>query len=410
MQEIINKNPEPNRDESKSGQFVQPSWIYPHMVGVPKNEEVTILDYWNLIIKRKWQILITIFLSGVLAVVLTFVLPKKYTSELTFMPMDSQSSKGGLASMASQLTSMPGIGSKLGSLTGQLGNNKNREFVNILKSRTLVQAIIMKYNLMPVLFEDQWDAEKQEFKYKFPKMFNPLPVIEDGVAKFNNKIASVESEKKTGLIKITVTMKDPVLSSTVANGMMLQLQEFINNNALTVEKRNRIFIEKELVESGKRILEAGKALNQFYSKYNISSVIPETTVEIGSYEELPKSEKDLMDKLFGSGMAGREEPLIKEMAKISKVPGNVYLSYLTLNRQLLTRAHALLTQQYELAKIEEAKEDMGFEIIDPARVMIRPSSPKLFLNLAVGLVGGAILAFSIAFLQEYIHRLKLKNK
>ena len=146
--------------------------------------------------------------------------------------------------MAASLSDMPGIGSKLGKLTGNLGGDKSREFVNILKSRTLIQAIIMKYNLMPVLFEDQWDEEKQEFHYKFPKFLSAIPVIEDGVNRFSDKIATIESEKKTGLIKITVTMKNPVLASTVANGMMLQLQEFISNNALTVEKRNRIFIEK----------------------------------------------------------------------------------------------------------------------------------------------------------------------
>jgi uncharacterized protein involved in exopolysaccharide biosynthesis len=93
-------------------------------------------------------------------------------------------------------------------------------------------------------------------------------------------------------------------------------------------------------------------------------------------------------------------------AKVLNVPGQVYLQFLNLNRDLIARTFALLTQQYELAKIDEAKEDLAFQVIDKAEVKVRPSSPNLVLNLSIGLTTGIFLGIFFAYFSEYFERLK----
>lgn len=372
------------------------------------DDEINLLDLLRVINKRKWQILFVTAAFSLIAILLTFIMPRKYTSEVTLMSI-SQSKKGGLSSLASQMSSIPLVGGQLGGLSEKLGGSKNKEILNLLKSRTLTENIINRFNLMPALYEKQWDSKKQEFHFGFPKFLKPIPVIEDGVNKFQKKFSKVSHKKKTGLIKIQVTTKDPNLSANVANGMVVELQDFINNHSLTVEKRNRIFIEEQMVKNRAKLLEAGKDLNEAYSQKRISSVVPKLSVNVGSYKKLPETFEELRKYLesYGTDLALKEKK--SKNLVVPGVPGQVYLQYLMLNRQLLESSHALLTQQYEMSKIEEAKEDLAFQIIDKARVKVRVSSPKLFLNIGVGLLGGLFIALFIAFFREYLEKARIEE-
>jgi len=81
-----------------------------------------------------------------------------------------------------------------------------------------------------------------------------------------------------------------------------------------------------------------------------------------------------------------------------------------LKRELIAKVHALLTQQYEMAKIEEAKEDLAFQVIDKAEVKVRTSSPNLLINLAVGIFGGICVSVFLAFFLEHIKNLQAKER
>ena len=151
---------------------------------------------------------------------------------------------------------------------------------------------------------------------------------------------------------------------------------------------------------------AGKELNQFYADNRISSVSPFLNVNVGSYEPLPQSFEEFRDKL--DSYQGQIDKIgkKKEQVVVGNIPGQVYLQYLVLNRELLAKAHGLLTQQNEISKIEEAKEDLAFQVLDKAEVKVNPSSPSLKINLALGGVVGFFLATLVVFFGEYIRKLK----
>lgn len=399
-----------NHGQANSKTEIEPipsSWSYPPNYFYSYQEkEINLLDYWRVLMKRKWQILLITFIVAALVAGLSLIMPKKYKAEATLIPITSSSSGSGnaLTAMASQMGSLPGIGS-LGDLS-KLGGGKTKELVNILKSRTLSENIINRFDLLKVIFANQWDPGTKTF---FPRFLRPVPVMEDGVNAFRKKYVDVEEDKKTGMVKIDVTMKNSELAARVANAMIVELQEFIESNSLTTAKRNRIFIEEQLVKTKTKLLEADKEINQFYSNNKLSNITPQLDVDIGSYQTVPKPFEEFHDGFLDLHKQQNMMEGAAKSAKVKGVPGQVYLQFLTLNRELLARTFALLTQQYEFSKIEEAKEDLAFQIIDKAAVKVRPSSPNLLLNTAVGLVAGFFLAVFLAFVLDYVQKLKQKE-
>ena len=382
-------------------------WSYPPFYPSSEAEETSILDYMRALSKGKWFILLFTVLGTIIGVSSYYLLPKKYKAEVSLMTISS-SGTGGIGGLASQINSMPMMGSMLGDL-GKMGGGKSKELVNILKSRTLAEKIIERFDLKKVLFASQYDPKTNTYFAKFPEILRPIPVMEDVVWRFHKKVLKVEEEKKTTLIKMSVTMKDPVLAAKVANRMVLELQDFIENNSLTIAKRNRIFLEEQLVKTRVKLLETGKELNQFYADNKISSVVPQIDVNVGAYQVTSKPFAEFQEEFNNLAQQQREIEEKKEQARVSRVPGQIYLQFLTLSRELQIRVYGLLTQQYELAKIEEAKEDLAFQVIDKAEVKERVSSPQIIVTLPAGLFGGFFLGILFVLFRDFIQREKAKK-
>lgn len=372
-----------------------------------EEEEVNLLDYWRVIQKRKKRIILITFLFTLLGVLSTFVMSKKYVATATLTPpTQSGGGGGGLAALASQASAIPGVGDMLSGMGGA-GAQKSAQLVNFLKSRTLTEQVIHQLNLMPIIFQKSWDAQTQSFK---PGRGGSIPTLEDAVAIMQKKIVKITDDKKTSLVKIQVTMKDPVMAAAVANRMLIELQDFIEKNSFTVAKRNRVFIEDQLRENKIQILEAGKKLNQFYNSNRISSVQPQLDVDIGNILDTPKPLAEL--RMSVEELKEKNENLdqkIKSEEKsgvVTAVPSQVYMQYLTLQRELLGRVNMLLVQQYEMAKIEEAREDLSFQIIDKAVVPIKATSPVPVLNVSIAMLAGLFFSIFYAFFLEYVEKMK----
>ena len=89
------------------------------------------------------------------------------------------------------------------------------------------------------------------------------PTMEDAVKKMKEDVTTMD-DKKAKTINIAGIFKSPELVARVVNAYVEELQKFINANAFTTAKRNRIFIEGQLAENKTELLEAGKEINDFY--------------------------------------------------------------------------------------------------------------------------------------------------
>jgi len=163
-----------------------------------------------------------------------------------------------------------------------------------------------------------------------------------------------------------------------------------------------MFIEEQLELNKRELLAAGKELNEFYKNERVSNI--ESSVDVAiSHAKVAGDNKD-----FVSLQKQKDEidQKINELKILKDVPQQVYLQYLNLKKTLLTQVYSLLTQQYEMAKIQESKEDLSFQLIDPPQVPDKRSKPKRKLIVMVAFISSVFIAVFVSFLLEYIQKFR----
>lgn len=291
----------------------------------------------------------------------------------------------------------------LGGLLGGLGEaaSLSSKLLAILKSRSLAERMIEKHDLMKVLYAKLWDEQNQRWKIKDPKK---IPTMEDAVKTLFSQVSFIE-DKKSKLIIIKAEMSNPQIAAEIVNGYLAELTNFINKNAFTMAKRNRIFIEGQLERNKVEFLESGKQLSSFYSTNKISNIVP--TVDVNMTIPIPDEIMDVQRETENLQKKLEEtHQEIQEQKVVSAVPQQVYLQYLTLRRELLGKVNALLTQQYEMAKIEEAKEELNFQVIDWAKVPMRKYKPKRAQIVMITFVLSLFLSVFYVFSRDYLQKIK----
>ncbi len=329
------------------------------------DEGVDLSVYWGIIRRKKKYILLFSSIVSIATIIASGFLPKYYKAEAVIMSISNKGSGlgalGGLAALA-------GVGAT---------SSSNAQLMTLFQSRTMAEKVIQTFNLMAVLQPEP--------------SANPLLDLENAVDTLRKSCVKFNEDKKTNAIIVTAEFKSPQLAADVANGYLQELQKFIAGNAFTSAKRNRIFVQNQLEEKKRELLNAGIELDQFYKSGKISSVASKIDVPIA--QVVPNEESG--DEM---PIANLEEQF-KTLHIVKDVPQQVYLQYLLLHRGLLTSTNTMLNQQYELAKIDEKKAELSFQVIDPARVpqkKSRPARSKIvllagFFSLFVG-VGGAFVA------------------
>ncbi len=376
-------------------------------------KEIGLLDYWRVIVKWKGTVILMVLVLTSFSVLITLFLPKTYQAKTTIMPIEGQRT-GELTLTAAQLF---GIAPSSSSLL---------QLMAILKSRTLAERMIDKYDLKKVLYPKLWDQQNQKW---IPNDPQKIPSMEHAVNNLFSKVTFAE-DKKTPLIEIKVEMRDPKVATEIANGYVKELAYFINENTLTLAKKDRIFIEEQLERNKGDLLNSGKDLSEFYAANKISNIMPTLNVDISIETEkrilkektvkiengvlsshsqglpgIPDAFADAQKKTDElQKKVGEVESQIQKTKIINDVPQQVYLQYLSLRRELLSEVHSLLTQQYEMAKIEESKEDLSFQVIDWARVPEKRFKPKRRPIVITAFAMSIFLAMFYAFFKEYLEK------
>ena len=375
-------------------------------------DEINLLDYWRIVMKR-WKIIAGIFvISVVTAAIISLLMTPIYQAKATLMPVES--SGGRLSGALQNLSSLPFVG---GMVPG-IGGASATKLVAVLKSRTLAEDVIHALNLTRIFFKDKKDKP---------------PSLEDAVESLTD-ITKIADDKKGGVISISVEYKDPKIAADIANHYTTVLQKFINENTLSMAKRNRIFIEDQLEKVKRELKEAEEAMKSFQTDKKIVAIDAQTEAAIRVLADLKaqitarevqmgvmkqfstaanpdvlriKDELRELRKQLTMVESKRGNPETMALPSLSESPA-LGLQYIRLKREALIqeKVFELLTQQYEMARIEEAKEDITFQVIDraiPSEKRIKPKRRQMvMLAGAVSLFAGVFLVFFL----EYAANLK----
>ena len=354
-----------------------------------------------LLMKRGY--LAKAFLAGLLSgCVVAFLIPARYESVVQLMPPDNQSNSG-LAMLAS-ITAKTGGG--LGGVAGDLLGVKSSGalFMGILRSRTVEDRISERYQL------------KKVYAIK----------LEEEVRNKLSENTAISEDRKSGILTIVVTDRNPQRAAGIAQAYIDELNQLVAELSTSSAHRERVFLEGRLRAVKQDLDEASKQFSLFASKNNTIDIKEQgramlqgaSTVEgelIASESELKGLEQIYADnnvrvrslkaritelrrqleKLGGSGAAESGQPVESSRGvypSISRLP-LLGVTYADLYRrmQIQEAVYETLTQQFELAKVQEAKETPSVKVLDAASLPERKSSPPRALITLLGafLVSGA---------------------
>ncbi len=384
-----------------------------------EEEGLDLLELWLVLWSRR-RFLLCLFLAATIStgILSLFVFSKIYQARASLIPMESR--EGGFSSYVAMLGGM-GLSLPGGKAT------PSQTLVAILESRTLKEKVISRLDLMRIFFEEQWDTLKNQWKDP-----SKQPNLEDGVKALKG-ITRVNEERRTGLVNITVEWKDPTLASEIANAHIMELESFINANALSVAKKKRLFLEAQVSKTKRELSEAEERFKDFQQEKRFVAMNEQAEAAIRGLAELKgmvaakEVELDVVRtyatalnpkvQLLESQLSELRKQLERLEANHSKEGGSklslaaapeLGLTYGRLKRDVLfhEKVLELLTQQYELARIEESKEDVAFQVIDWAVPPVRKHKPKTSTNVLMAGVLSILVGTMVVFGQRYIGKLR----
>jgi len=352
--------------------------------------------------RRRWLAMVVgIGLS--LAIGIASLIPKEYQSTAQLMPPDSQSlsSASVLSALSGGSSFVPGAGL---SLTNQ--RTPGAFSIAILGSRTVQDDIINRFDLRRVYYCSHYvDARK--------KLTMRTTLAED---------------RKSGIIAITVMDRDRYRARDIAEAYVEELDKLVNNLSTSSARRERIFLEERLKSIKDGLDSSSHALSQFSSRnatFDPQKQGEATVEEAGKLQgELIAAQSELSglnaiytdDNVRVREARGRIDELQRQLRKMGGLGENVDgadlksdhllpsvrelpvlgFTYYDLYRQVTMQEtlYETLTRQYELAKVQEAKEIPPIKVLDAPELPEKKSLPHRSIIIALGTLLSAIGAIA----------------
>jgi uncharacterized protein involved in exopolysaccharide biosynthesis len=245
--------------------------------------------------------------------------------------------------------------STFGSLGGLLGNlpipitlpeQGTSNIMSFLESRTLKERLISKHDLLPLLYPGLWNPETKSWIVKDPGEKPTL--IKALQEKLLDKFFSVSQDRRTELITINWVAEDPALAALMLERVINELTFFLENEYVSDARREREFVEEQLVTA--------------------------------------KEDLEYWDRQVPS-----------EKVKLSEI---------TRERFASQTVYTELRKQLELAKINEAKKLVTFEVLDKPYVPEKPFKPRKLFIIALSSVSSAFIALFWVFFLNFIRSQK----
>lgn len=327
----------------------------------------------------------------VLAVIVVLLLPKEYTAKALVMP--PAQNQGAMGSMLlGQLGSIAGMGAK------DLGlKNPTDMYIGILHSRTVADSLIKQFDLQKVYGKRDMTDVRKKLKDRTDIMAT-----------------------KESMISIAVTDRDAKRSADMANAYVRELQVLSNTLAVTEASQRRVFYEQQLQQAKNQLGDAEIALKQTQEKTGVLEInsqaraiidaIADVKAQIAAKEvkiqsmrsfvteqnpELQAQEQQLAAMNTQLQKLQKQQPQSEGDIQIpTKTLPEVGLEYIRRYRDVkyYETVYQLIAKQYELARMDEAREAGLVQIVDSADLPDKKSWPPRAIIVLLSAIASLLVA------------------
>lgn len=274
------------------------------------SDEINLLDWWQILTKRKRLVIAAAFLCAFVAAVISLVMTPIYRADVLLAPAQAGEAAGGLqAALASQfggLANLAGI-----SMPG--GGDVDMALVT-LQSRRFIDRFVREQKIKPILFEERWDKEAAAWK---EQSASPVTILKniimpgDGVRRasdlapgepslletyklFTEEVLGVRKEAETGVVTVQIEWEDPVIAAQWANALVARLNAEIRQDAIDESERSIGYLKEQiestnlaglqtvmyrLIEEHTKNITLAKANDDYALKIIDPAVVPEESVK-----------------------------------------------------------------------------------------------------------------------------------
>ncbi|MBW7956518.1 MAG: lipopolysaccharide biosynthesis protein [Deltaproteobacteria bacterium] len=365
-----------------------------------RRDELTLHDYISVISRRRKMIGAVTASAFIIAIIASLLLPKQFASTASIMPPQDDSLLGSMAG----LSQVPGVAALSGSFLGL--KSPSDLWVGILKSQSVSDPVIERFGLR--------------------ELYGRKTLEETRLAL--TKRVRIEKSKEE-IISIKVFDRSPERAAQMANAFVEELDRVLGRSAMTSGQRMRAFSEKRLKEARQELERIEAELRAFQEKHktvNLDSQSKAIIEAIGTVKgELMAKEVELTTLL---SFATEENPMagvlkaeveglrgkLRELETgrpaardifipTDNIPG-ISFKYANLLRDAKVQQtlFELLTQQYEIARIQEAKDSPTVQVLDIAKPSDKKARPKRALIVVSATVSAFVFSLFAAFFVEFI--------
>lgn len=362
--------------------------------------DIDLLSYCRLLLKKKKTVLVFVILAAIVGIGYIVLTPKSYRAVVFAMLPSDISNQTFASSIISQVVGAGGVGSS------------TIQIVKLLvESRSFAERMSVRHDLRKVYFKHLWDERSNTWK----SGLSNIPTMKEAASLFRQQL-KFEADMTNNSFKLIIESVDRDSVPKLANAAMDELRLWIDERAFTDAKRNRIFLGNQIIKNRKEILDIGKDVAAYYKGNQVSATLGIVEVPLAlsdgdSFPQAPSLGKtediDMEIEFFEVQKAEAEA---SPASTVKDVPQQVYFNYVLQKQIILNNLHGLLSQKYELARIDEAKNGLAIEVIDWARLPSSHFKPRKRFVLGLSILLGLMIGVFYVFVEEYIHMVKQKGR
>lgn len=365
----------------------------------------TLLKILIILAKNKKSIFLKLLVGIVIGVIVAYMMPVTYKATAQILPPQGQSGSSALLGQ---------LGGALGGIAGGSLNVKSASdtYVSMLSSRTVKDAIIKKFELQK-LYDTKFPTDTR----------NALTA------------ASNFNAGKDGMIGIEVVDKSPERAAGIANAYVEELQKMTQTIAVTEASQRRLFFEKQLDQAKNRLADSEVALKDVQEKSGLIQLNSQADAIIKAAAQL-KGEIAAQEVALGAlrtfatpnnpEYIRLQQQIVGLKAQLSKVETGINLGKgdISVSTSMVPEAALgyvrklrdvkyneaileMLAKQFELAKIDEAKDSSLVQVLDSAVVPDKKYKPSRITVIVLLALFSLMIGVGVAIVKETVLELRL---
>lgn len=371
------------------------------------SQEVPFGDQALLFVRVLWDhrrfVAGVVFRGTLFALIVALLIPASYESGTQLMPPDQHSGALGMLAAMTDFSSGSGSGGGGGGGGGALGmvgdmlgmKTTGALYISMLKSETIQDDLINRFDLRKVYSIKTYKSARKKLTSR----------------------TDISEDKKSGVLSITVTDRDRQRAADLARAYVDELNHMVVDLDTSSAHRERVFLEDRLKVVKKDLDTSSKAFSEFASKNTaidikeqgksmvqaaavlqgqltaaqselrgLEQIYTASNVRVRALQARVVELQRQLEKLGGSAADDSSGPTSDQMyPSIRQLPVLGVPFYNLYREQTINETvFETLTKEYEIARIEEAKQVPTVKVIDVAKPPEKRSGPPRTLITFAG--------------------------